>query len=61
MAAGLGLWVVMPKSAIMPDVNYYTAVISACVKQQTADLPKTSFLQSAISACEKGLQWQQAL
>ena len=45
----------------MPDVNYYTAVISACEKQQTADLPKRHFLQAAISACEKSLQWQQAL
>ena len=35
----MGFCVVIQKSAIMPDVNYYTAVISACEKQQTAGLP----------------------
>ena len=71
----LGLLAVMQKSAILPNVISYNAVVSACeighqgpqalsllaVLQRTAGLPNGISFLAAISAFEKGTQWQQVL
>ena len=50
------------KTVVMPDVNSYNAVISACEKVPPCLLIFIySVLVTAISACERGKQRQQAL
>ena len=51
---------VMHQTAVMPDVISYNAAISACEKVPPYILIY-SVLVTAISASERGKQWQQAL